>query len=296
MAREPLHRRIGKGVLLIDGAMGTQLIERGIEPGGCNEKLCIDRPGVVAAVHQAYLDAGCNAILTNSFGGNAISLARHGLADQVHSLNVAAAQVARKAAGEDRYVLGDIGSTGDFLEPLGSLKEADLHAAFAAQAKALDEGGVDGFIIETMTALDELVVAVKAVKSVSTKPVLASMSFDPTPDGARTMMGVTPRMMVDKLISCGVHAVGFNCGTLDMDGYLALAEAFRSALFGTNIRWLAEPNAGKPQLQGDKAVYTLSPEDYAKTLVEIRNMGCAIIGGCCGTSPAHLAAAAKAMK
>lgn len=296
MAREPLHRRIGKGVLLIDGAMGTQLIERGIEPGGCNEKLCIDRPGVVAAVHQAYLDAGCNAILTNSFGGNAISLARHGLADQVHSLNVAAAQVARKAAGEDRYVLGDIGSTGDFLEPLGSLKEADLHAAFAAQAKALDEGGVDGFIIETMTALDELVVAVKAVKSVSTKPVLASMSFDPAPDGAKTMMGVMPRMMVDKLISSGVHAVGFNCGTLDMDGYLALAEAFRSALFGTNIRWLAEPNAGKPQLQGDKAVYTLSPEDYAKTLVEIRNMGCAIIGGCCGTSPAHLAAAAKAMK
>lgn len=296
MAREPLHRRIGKGVLLIDGAMGTQLIERGIEPGGCNEKLCIDRPEVVAAVHQAYLDAGCNAILTNSFGGNAISLARHGLADQVHSLNVAAAQVARKAAGEDRYILGDIGSTGDFLEPLGSLKEADLHAAFAAQARALDEGGVDGFIIETMTALDELVVAVKAVKSVSTKPVLASMSFDPTPDGARTMMGVTPRMMVDKLISSGVHAVGFNCGTLDMDGYLALAEAFRSALFGTNIRWLAEPNAGKPQLQGDKAVYTLSPEDYAKTLVEIRNMGCAIIGGCCGTSPAHLAAAAKAMK
>jgi 5-methyltetrahydrofolate--homocysteine methyltransferase len=296
MAREPLHRRIGKGTLLLDGAMGTQLFERGIAPGGCNEKLCLDRPEVVSAVHQAYLDAGCNAILTNSFGANVISLARHRLVDQVHSINFAAAQIARKAAGDDRYVFGDIGPTGDFLAPLGTLKEADLYAAFAAQAKALDEGGADGFIIETMTALDELTVAVKAVKSVSTKPVLASMAFDPAPDGARTMMGVTPRMMVDKMLSCGVHAVGFNCGTLDMDGYVALAEAFRSALFGTNIRWLAEPNAGKPQLLGDKAVYTLSPEDYAKALVEIRNMGCAIIGGCCGTSPAHLAAAAKAMK
>jgi 5-methyltetrahydrofolate--homocysteine methyltransferase len=297
MSREPLHRRIGKGTLLLDGAMGTQLFERGIEPGGCNEKLCLDRPEVVTAVHQAYLDAGCNSILTNSFGANAISLARHGVgADQIHSINVAAAQLARKAAGEDRYVFGDIGPTGDFLAPLGTLTEVDLQAAFAAQAKALDEGGVDGFIIETMTALDELVVAVKAIKSVSTRPVLASMSFDPVPDAPKTMMGVSPRMMVDKLLSSGVHAVGFNCGTLDMNGYLALAEAFRSALFGTNIRWLAEPNAGKPELRDGKAVYTLSPEEYAKTLVEIRNMGCSIIGGCCGTSPAHLAAAAKAMK
>jgi methionine synthase I (cobalamin-dependent) len=293
MTRQAFKSRLGKGVFVLDGAMGTQLFERGAAAGVCNEQINLNQPQIVQSVHQAYLDAGCDAVLTNTFGGNAISLARHGLADQVRAMNLAAAQIARKAAGDDRYVLGDIGPVGDFLEPLGMLKESDLFKAFADQARALEDGGVDGFIIETMTALDEIEVAVRAVKSVSQKPVLASMAFDPAPDGARTMMGVSPQMMVDKLSGLGICAIGFNCGTLDMDGYIALAGQFALALKGKDILLLAEPNAGRPQLQGDTAVYTLSPQDYAEAMKKIRQASAAVLGGCCGTSPRHLAAGAK---
>ena len=293
MTREALEDRLGKNILLLDGAMGTQLFERGATAGGCNEKLNLDKPEIVQSVHRAYLDAGCDAVLTNTFGGSAISLARHGLAGQARSINLAAAKIARMAAGDERYVLGDIGPVGDFLEPLGMLKEADLFNAFAEQARALEEGGVDGFIIETMTALNEIEVAIKAVQSVSKKPVLASMAFDPAPDGARTMMGVSPQMAVEKLAPLGVRAIGFNCGTLDMEGYIALAKSFVTALRGTNILVLAEPNAGRPELRDDKAVYTLSPEAYAEAMVKIRNAGAKILGGCCGTSPAHLASGVK---
>jgi len=293
MTREALEDRLGKNILLLDGAMGTQLFERGATAGGCNEKLNLDKPEIVQSVHRAYLDAGCDAVLTNTFGGSVVSLSRYSLAEQVRSINLAAAKIARMAAGDERYVLGDIGPVGDFLEPLGMLKEADLFNAFAEQARALEEGGVDGFIIETMTALNEIEVAIKAVQSVSKKPVLASMVFDPAPDGARTMMGVSPQMAVEKLAPLGVRAIGFNCGTLDMEGYIALAKSFVTALRGTNILVLAEPNAGRPELRDDKAVYTLSPEAYAEAMVKIRNAGAKILGGCCGTSPAHLASGVK---
>jgi 5-methyltetrahydrofolate--homocysteine methyltransferase len=293
MTREALESRLKKNRLWLDGAMGTQLFERGATAGVCNEEINLNQPHIVQAVHQAYLDAGCDAVLTNTFGANAISLARHGLAMQVRSITLAAAQIARNAAGDDRYVLGDIGPVGDFLEPLGTLKEADLFQAFAQQARAMEEGGVDGFIVETMTALEEIEVAIKAVKSVSKKPVMASMAFDPAPDGARTMMGVSPQMAVERLAPLGICAVGFNCGTLDMEGYIALAGAFALALKGRAVLLLAEPNAGRPQLQEDKAVYTLSPPDYAKAMEKIRLAGAKILGGCCGTTPAHLAAGVK---
>lgn len=291
--REALKSRLGKNIFFLDGAMGTQLFERGASGGACNEQVNLTHPQIVESVHRAYLDAGCDAVLTNTFGGSAISLARHDLARQVRSINLAAAQIARQAAGEEHYVLGDIGPVGDFLEPLGTLKEADLFDAFVGQAQSLEEGGVDGFIIETMTALEEIEVAIKAVKSVSQKPVLASMAFDPAPDGARTMMGVSPQMAVERLAGLGICAIGFNCGTLGMEGYIALAASFASAIKGENILLLAEPNAGKPQLQGDKAVYTLSPQDYAKAMVKIHQSSATILGGCCGTSPAHLAAGVK---
>jgi 5-methyltetrahydrofolate--homocysteine methyltransferase len=296
MTREALENRLGKSILLLDGAMGTQLFERGAVAGACNEQINLSQPNIVQSVHQAYLDAGCDAILTNTFGGNAISLTRHGLDGQVHAINVAAAKIARKTAGDERYVLGDIGPVGDFLEPLGMLKESDLFKAFADQAQALEEGGVDGFIIETMTALDEVEVAIKAVKSVSKKPVFASMAFDPAPDGARTMMGVSPQIMVDKLSGLDISAIGFNCGTLDMGGYISLAGQFALALKDKNILLLAEPNAGRPQLHGDKAVYTLSPQEYAEAMDKIRQASAAVLGGCCGTSPAHLAAAVKKVR
>jgi len=249
----------------------------------------------VLDVHRAYLAAGSNAVLTNTFGGNAISLKRHGLDEQVGKINLTAAHIARQAAGESNYVLGDIGPCGDFLEPLGMLKESELLEAFCAQAAALDQGGVDGFIIETMTAAEEAIVAVQAVRRVSSKPLLVSMSFDPAGAEARTMMGVSPSQMVQRLCGLDVDAVGYNCGTLDMAGYVELTKSFAAAAAG-GILLLAEPNAGKPELIDGKTVYTLSPSEFADSVVQIKAAGARILGGCCGTTPAHIAAAVKALK
>jgi 5-methyltetrahydrofolate--homocysteine methyltransferase len=293
MARTPLKERLFESVFFIDGAMGTQLIEAGAPVGRCNELLNIEQPKIVQTVHQKYIDAGVDAVITNTFGGNRLILKRHGLEDRTTELNTAAAKLARGVAGEDRYVLGDIGPCGDFLEPLGEVKEVNLKAAIAEQAQALADGGVDGFIIETMTALEEVKVAVEAIQIVSDAPILVSLAYDPAKDAARTMMGVSPRQATEELADLGIIAIGFNCGTLDMDGYVALAKAYESALDGTGVLLLAEPNAGRPEVDGDKVVYKLTPDAYAEEMVKIKRTGATILGGCCGTTPAHLAAAVK---
>lgn len=292
MGRMALNKRLTQGALFLDGAMGTQLIAAGAPTGGCGDELNVTHPKIVQSVHQRYLDAGCEAILTNSFGANPISLARHGLQDKTEQINRAAAAIARQAAGDGRYVLGDIGPCGEFLEPLGTLSETALREAFCRQAAALADGGVDGFIIETMAALEEVEVAVQAIQKVAAGlPVFVSMAFDPAGESARTMMGVSPAQMVARLAGAGVSAVGFNCGTLDMAGYARLAEAFVAAAKPAGLLVLAEPNAGKPDLVDGKAVYTLPPAEFAAALADIATIGARILGGCCGTTPAHLAAA-----
>ncbi|MHC5083528.1 MAG: homocysteine S-methyltransferase family protein [Planctomycetota bacterium] len=293
MTRIDLKERLKQDVFFIDGAMGTQLIAAGAPAGCCNDYLNIESPEIVKTVHQKYIAAGVDAIITNTFGANALVLKRHGYEDKATEINLAAAKLAREVAGEDKYVLGDIGPCGDFLEPLGMVKEADLKAAFADQAKALAEGGVDAFIIETMTALEEIKVAIAAVQSVSNLPIFVSLAYDPAGNDIRTMMGVAPAQAAQELASLGIAALGFNCGTLDMDEYVKLAQTYADALKGTDVLLLAEPNAGRPELEGDQAVYKLSPADYADALARIKDAGAAILGGCCGTSPAHLAAAAQ---
>ena len=184
MPKTILKERIKQGIVLLDGAMGTELIARGIQVGACNEYLNIDSPGIISDIHNAYLFAGSDAIITNTFGANKYALARHGLAENVAEINKAGARIAHQAV-EDKYILGDIGPSGDFLEPLGSLKPEQLRDAFTAQAETLLAGGVDGIIIETMTALDEVIIAVEAIKSVTTdNPVLVSMSFDKAGDSS----------------------------------------------------------------------------------------------------------------
>jgi 5-methyltetrahydrofolate--homocysteine methyltransferase len=295
MKRIALKDRLRQGVFFVDGAMGTQLFEAGAPAGCCNDMLNIDAPHIVQSVHQKYIDAGVDAIITNTFGASAVMLARHGLAEKAYAVNLAAAKLARRVAGDEKYVLGDIGPCGDFLEPLGTLTEDRLRTAFAEQAKGLLDGGVDGFIIETMTALEEVKVAILAVKSVSSDlPVLVSLAYNPdSGPTARTMMGVTPVQAVKELSSLGITALGFNCGTLDMPGYVKLAYDYAAALKGTGLLLLAEPNAGRPQLQGDKTVYVLSPADFAEAMIKIKDAGASIFGGCCGTSPAHVAEAVK---
>jgi 5-methyltetrahydrofolate--homocysteine methyltransferase len=294
-----LKDRLRKGLFLLDGAMGTQLIGLGIEPGKASELLNFESPGLVLRIHKSYLDAGSDAILTNTFGGNGITLARHGLEARVADINSTGAQLARKAAGKNKYVLGDIGPSGDFLEPLGTVKPDQLRGIFADQAKALQAGGVDGFIVETMGAIDEAVVAVEAVKrSGSVLPVLASMSFDKRGDDFRTMMGVDIKTAVSSLVAAGADAVGFNCGTTTLDEYVDLAKRYVEAAKAVNpdVLVFAEPNAGKPELLEGKAVYKVTPEEFADAAQKIFAAGITIIGGCCGTSPAHIEVVSKKLR
>jgi 5-methyltetrahydrofolate--homocysteine methyltransferase len=298
MSRTNLRERIKEGLFLLDGAMGTQLIARGIEVGTCNDYLNIDSPNIIFDIHLSYIKAGSNAVITNTFGANEYVLTRHSLDEEAVEINTAAAQIARRAAGLEKYVLGNIGPSGNFLQPLGTLTAAELKNAFAVQAKALLAGGVDGFIIETMTALDEITVAIEAVKSVCDLPVFASMSFDRAGDDYRTMMGVDVETAVAKIISLGVDAVGFNCGTVSLDEYVQLADKYVSAVKTTGKETLvyAEPNAGKPELIDGKAVYRVLPEEFTAAAEKILSAGINIIGGCCGTGPAHIEALAKNLK
>jgi methionine synthase I (cobalamin-dependent) len=294
-----LKERIKLGPLILDGAMGTQLIARGIQVGACNEYLNIDSADIISDIHRTYLLAGSDAVITNTFGANKYALVRYGLAEDVARINKAGAQIARRAAGEEKYVLGDIGPSGDFLEPLGVIKPDELRDVFAAQAEALLAGGVDGLIIETMTALDETVVAIEAAKSISCDlPVLVSMSFDRAGNSFKTMMGVGVEAAVSRIVPLNVDAIGFNCGTLSLDQYVALSEEFVTAVraLSGDVAISAEPNAGKPELVEGNAVYKVSPEDFAAAAEKIHSAGVRIIGGCCGTSPAHIEAMAKKIR
>lgn len=295
MARISLRERISEGLFLLDGAMGTQLIARGVKVGTCNDYLNIESPDTIFDIHRAYLKVGSDAVLTNTFGANKYALGRHGFSDKVKEINTAAAQIARRAAGEEKYVLGDIGPSGDFLQPLGNLKPEECKEAFAEQAKALLAGGVDGFIIETMTALDEITIAIEAVKSVCDLAVFASMAFDKAGEDFRTMMGVDPASVVAQITVPGVDAIGFNCGGLNMEQYVELAVVYASEVKG-QVPLLAEPNAGLPELVGDKVVYKVSAEEFAAAAEKIHSVGINIIGGCCGTGPAHIKALAERLK
>jgi len=299
MGRISLTEKINSGVFVLDGAMGTELIARGVEVGVCSDYLNIASPDIVLDIHRVYLDAGADAVVTNTFGANKFALARHKLGEKVEEINTAAAKIARQAAGEDRYVLGDIGPSGDFLEPLGTLEPDDLKAAFVEQAKGLLAGGIDGFIIETMTAIDEMTIAIEAVRLVNGDlPVFASMAFDRAGDDFRTMMGVDVESAVSKTVALGVDVVGFNCGRVPLDDYVPLAEKFVSAVkdSGKDAAVLAEPNAGLPELVEGRAVYKVTADDFAAVAEKIHLLGVNIIGGCCGTGPEHINMIAKRLR
>ena len=291
MAKVDLLEKFKQGTFFLDGAMGTQLMAAGIKGSRCNDYLNIQSPQTVIDIHKAYLNAGSDAIITNTFSANSMVLGKHGLSDKAEQINLAGARIARQAVDEiepDRYVLGDIGPCGEFLPPAGKANPEDVKEAFRAQAQVLAEGGVDGFIIETMMALKEMTIAVQAVQSVSELPLFASFAFNQASDGFRTLMGIAPDTAIAKLVSLGVDAVGFNCGSLTMGQYIKLAEICANLIGQKDILLLAEPNAGRPELTEDGAVYTLSPEDFADAAQKIHDAGAKILGGCCGTSPEHI--------
>ncbi|MBN1795357.1 MAG: homocysteine S-methyltransferase family protein [Sedimentisphaerales bacterium] len=296
MARPGLKDKIDSSILLLDGAMGTQLIAAGAEVA-YNDRLNIESPDIVKNVHKAYIEAGSDIIITNTFGANGIALGRHNLSERVSQINTAGAQIARQVAGDDKYVLGNIGPCGDFLQPVGTLTPQQLQKSFTEQTVALVQGGIDGLIIETMTALEELEIAVKAAQSAAGDlPVFASMAFDCAGDNFKTMMGVSVELMVKKLLELEVDGLGFNCGRMTLDDYVRLAEKIVSLVDSNNVILFAEPNAGLPEIVGAETVYKVEPDEFASALLKIRDVGFRVLGGCCGTTPAHIKAAAKLLK
>jgi 5-methyltetrahydrofolate--homocysteine methyltransferase len=276
-------------VLLGDGAMGTQLQQAGLPPGGCGEAWNLDEPGKILSIQGAYVEAGSDCLITNTFGASRIMLERHDEESRVRDINRAAAELARRAfGGREGYVLGDIGPFGGLLEPYGDIPAARVEEAFAEQAEALVSGGVDAIIIETQTSLEELGIAIAAASSAGAPAVIGSMAFDRMQEGeeVRTMMGTSPEQAADFMAKAGCDLVALNCGTgIDMRLAADTARRYRSR---TDLPIMAQPNAGLPVLENLKVVYKETPEEMAIGLDALLVSGVRIVGGCCGSTPAHI--------
>ena len=282
-------------VVVGDGAMGTELQRAGLPIGENGDHWSIAHPDRLRAIHEAYIEAGSDVILTNSFGANRWVLGRYGLGTEVETVNRAAAKVARQAAGAGICVLGDIGPCGGFLRPLGDVDPDALSAEYTRQARALLDGGADGLIIETMSAIEELVIAIQAARAAGAPRIVASMAFDRLQNGTiRTMMGVAPEKAAAVSLEAGADIVGANCGThMTTSDFAEVVRAFRGV---TDRPVMVQANAGSPELVDGRAVYGLTPEAFATGMSDVVAAGAGIVGGCCGTTPAHVRALAKQIK
>lgn len=278
--------------VLLDGGLGTELMARGLEPGVPPEIWNVERPEAVREIHAAYFEAGSDAVSTNSFGATPLKLAAHGLEARTSELNRAAARLAREAAPPGRFVAGSMGPTGKFLKPQGPAAEEDLVAAFAEQARALAEGGVDVFLVETQYDLREALAALRGVQAVSPLPVFVTMTFNVFPRGYFTIMGNPAPRVAAELERAGAAAVGANC-TLTTEQMAGCVAALRAA---TTLPVIAQANAGQPAVGPDGTVrYAQSVEDYVRFVPDLIRAGAGFVGGCCGTTPATIRAMARAI-
>ncbi|MBS0661872.1 MAG: homocysteine S-methyltransferase family protein [Verrucomicrobia bacterium] len=285
--RETLDRR----PILGDGATGTQLQQLGLAPGQGGEFWNVDHPDRVRQVHRAYAEAGAELLTTNTFGGTSCVLAGHGAAHRVRELSVAGARLARDCAGDRAWVLGDIGPFGGMLEPLGDAAEDEVALAFREQAAALLEGGADLILVETMSDPAEAVLAVRAAKAAGAECVIATYSFQQSSAGYRTMMGTAAGPALAALVAAGADVVGANCGTeLSLDDYVRLTAELVAAAAGRPV--IVQPNAGSPRLVDGAICYDESAAQFAAATPRLLAAGARIVGGCCGSTPAHIAAMA----
>ena len=291
-APESFQARLDRGPLLADGAMGTMLYARGVPFDQCFDALNVDRPDLVTAIHGEYIAAGAELIETNTFGANRFKLSLHGLEDRVRATNVAgaaAARAAREASGRWVWIAGSIGPIGRPLAPLGTVKAGEARQAFAAQAKALAEGGVDLLIFETFSDLHELTEGVAAAKEVTGLPIIAQMTF--THEG-KTLLGHTPAEIVARLEELGVAVIGANCSV----GSQGVLEVMEQMVLVSRTPLSAMPNAGFPAYVNGRIMYFSAPQymaDYARQMVEL---GVTVVGGCCGTTPEHIQAMREVLR
>jgi len=281
--------------LVFDGAMGTQLIAAGYRPVESPESWNVDNPDVVRGIHRAYLEAGADVIETNSFGGSRAKLSAYHAGERVAELNAAGARLAiavRDEVAPDKLVAGDIGPSGRMTPPMGDASPDELRDVFAEQAEALVAGGVDLIAMTTFFDIDEARAAVLAARAAAgSRPVFCSMAFKPSPRGYRTMMGVTPARAAAVLLDAGADVIGANC-EITADAMPALMAEFRAA---TDAPLIAQPNAGQPRLEGETTVYDETPERFAGLAPAIVAAGANVVGGCCGTTPAFVAALVAAV-
>jgi 5-methyltetrahydrofolate--homocysteine methyltransferase len=292
-ARSALRELVtSRGFALADGAMGTMLQTAGLEAGEAGEIWNVERPTAIEAIHRSYAEAGCQILTTNTFGGTSARLAMNALAERAFEINRAGAAVARIVADEfGILVAGDIGPCGELIEPLGVLSVADARAMFAEQAAALAEGGADFFLIETMSDLSEVEAAVLGARDAAPElEIAATMSFD---TNLRTMMGVTPAAAATRLAELGVTAAGGNCGRGPDDMRTVATEMAQARPEGLLL--IAQSNAGMPHLHGDTFEYDVGPQELAEHVLELRGLGIDVLGGCCGSTPEHIAAVAAAL-
>jgi 5-methyltetrahydrofolate--homocysteine methyltransferase len=287
-----LERLAGGELLVSDGATGTYLQAHGLEPGGCPEEFNVSHPDVVRGMARAYFEAGSDMVLTNSFGGTRFMLKKYGYGDRVQEFNRLAAEHARSQAPPGRFVAGSVGPTGEFLEPLGEVSEAEMLDAFTEQIVALEEGGADAFVIETKTALDEVSLAIRAAKENTGLTVIATMTFDKGPRGFFTMMGVTPEQGAKGMLDAGADVVGANCG----NGIERMVELSRELRAATDGYLLIHSNAGIPAIVDGEIVYPETPDYMAEHFKVLADEGMNVVGGCCGTGPDHIRALVKAVR
>lgn len=271
-------------VLIGDGGMGSMLRRHGFGDADHEMEWNVSHGGVVRSIQEEYVNAGSGLILTNSFGGNSLMLRRHGLEDRIYDLNLKAAQIARAASGGRAYVLGDIGPCGGVLEPYGDVTPEEARDGFGRQAAALLDGGVDGFIIETVIHSGEMLAAIKAVRDLTDLPIVASMTYNRTPEGYRTMFGESPDFCAGALADAGADVIAANC-TISFSDMIGLVRELRAV---TRLPIMVQPNAGLPELVDGVTVYRQRPDQMAKEAMDLIESGASLIGGCCGTDPEYI--------
>jgi 5-methyltetrahydrofolate--homocysteine methyltransferase len=285
--------RVRRGeIVLGDGALGTLLMERGLEPGQCPEALVLEQPEMLAEIGSLYLEAGAEILTTNTFGGSALKLKRYRLEEHTGEINRRAVEILRDVAKDRAYVAACVGPCGAILEPYGDTEEREVYDSFERQVRAQAAAGPDVIYIETMTDLREARLALKAAKQVAPElPVVATMTFDPTPRGYFTIMGTSIEDAVAGLQDAGADLIGSNCG----NGIANMVEIAREFGRRSQLPIVIQANAGLPEHQAGQVVYPETPEFMAGRASELVKLGVAVIGGCCGTRPDHIRAMRDAL-